>query len=650
MAEPVVADGAQSRRQHVAQVAAYELNSGQSEFSASIPVRAVFPSEGHRVWSDPKHADIGDGSARDVSAQIFQRAESGTAGLNVHSPVFAPDLRIHRPLVFLEQTVEVLAEGCLEVRQVQQELRLSDAHEPALLIETGTGHQTVDVGMELQLLSPGVQDGDKTVDGSAQRFVRCQFFAQRTGGSLEEQFIGLLLPHTQEAAAQLGGQSKSDQEIRRIDSLGQFTLDPPMGGLCPALGAGFVVARVVSKLKVPALFTGKGTPAQCRSAAMSDRPDGAMLLRRERRSRFEELRNKTAQRLQHRGGSAHEFWRGLALAGQLAAEPVHQLQCIFGGLVGQMQIHHGGGDLFMAQEFLDGVQMRPGLQEMRGKRMTQRMHRGIREVELFAGHNNQPLEGGTRHRAGGGVHAPGQRRRGVVVPSACVGEDEQRVPVKAPVAAQFLPQGGGQGHDAVLVSFAVANEQFVFLAFDVVNGQPETFAQAQPATVDELEGSAVAPQTDVGQKIMDLLPGKHGWKRVMIFSLDLREQSPVAVSEEINKEQAGSGARLADGLGRPMFFELYEEEVVAQLSLGDRGRVTADVLVNESELAVIRVPGSIGVVAQSQVIGKPGHRGVRMLIVHRADKVSRGGPDGSQGLLRPWIRVGVVIICFVGVW
>ena len=72
--------------------------------------------------------------------------------------------------------------------------------------------------------------------------------------------------------------------------------------------------------------------------------------------------------------------------------------------------------------------------------------------------------------------------------------------------------------------------------------------------------------------------------------------------------------------------------------------------VNEPELAVVRVAGSVGVVAQSQMLGEPGHGRVRMLIVHRVDKISRGGPDGGQGLLRPRIRVRVVIIGFVGVW
>lgn len=110
-------------------------------------------------------------------------------------------------------------------------------------------------------------------------------------------------------------------------------------------------------------------------------------------------------------GGATSLGAGLDLAGELVAEPVDQLQRILGGLVSQMQIHHSGIDLFMAQEFLDSVQMRPSLQQMSCKRMTQRMHRSSREVELFARHDDQPLQGRTRHGTGRGVHAPRQSLR-----------------------------------------------------------------------------------------------------------------------------------------------------------------------------------------------------------------------------------------------
>ena len=70
----------------MAQGAAYELNAGQSECSASIGVRAVFPAEAHRVWIDPDHAGMGDGGARDIGAQILQSAGSGTSRLDVPPP------------------------------------------------------------------------------------------------------------------------------------------------------------------------------------------------------------------------------------------------------------------------------------------------------------------------------------------------------------------------------------------------------------------------------------------------------------------------------------------------------------------------------------------------------------------------------------
>jgi hypothetical protein len=103
----------------------------------------------------------------------------------------------------------------------------------------------------------------------------------------------------------------------------------------------------------------------------------------------------------------------------------------------------------------------------------------------------------------------------------------------------------------------------------------------------------------MGQEVMDLLAGGHGGQRVVIFGSDLGEEGPIGVTEEIYEEQVGGGTGLADGLGGPLFLEFDEQEVVPQLRLGDGLWVAADVLVDEPELAVVGVPGSIGVVAQS---------------------------------------------------
>lgn len=65
-------------------------------------------------------------------------------------------------------------------------------------------------------------------------------------------------------------------------------------------------------------------------------------------------------------------------------------------------------------------------------------------------------------------------------------------------------------------------------------------------------------------------------------------------------------------------------------------------LVDQPELAVVRVAGSIGVVLESQVFGEPGHRGIEMLIIDRVGPVPRGGPNVGQ---RGWCQVGSPLGC-----
>ena len=105
---------------------------------------------------------------------------------------------------------------------------------------------------------------------------------------------------------------------------------------------------------------------------------------------------------------------------------------------------------------------------------------------------------------------------------------------------------------------------------------------------------------------------------------------------------------LADGLGIPVLLELYKQEVVAQLGLGDGGRIATQVLVNQPDLSVIGVPGAIGVVAQGEMIGELGHGRVGMLVIDRVGEVPGGGPDGRQGLGGPSVCGGrglLVVVC-----
>ena len=257
----------------------------------------------------------------------------------------------------------MLAEGRLQVRQIEQEVRFSGGDKLVVLIQTGAGDQAVNVRVKLQPLCPGMQHGHKSIGVGAQGFVGGELLAQGAGNGGEEQVESLLGARPEKTGAQLSREGEGDQEIGRIDEFAQLSLCPAVRAEGTALGAGFVVAGVIGKVNVAALFAAKGTPAQCRGAAAGDRPDGAVLLRGERRSCLAQLRNKTAQRLQHCGGSAHvacACWAGSA--GQAGAEPIHQAQRVLAGLMRQVQIHHRGSNLLVTQEFLDRVQVSASLQ------------------------------------------------------------------------------------------------------------------------------------------------------------------------------------------------------------------------------------------------------------------------------------------------
>ncbi len=123
------------------------------------------------------------------------------------------------------------------------------------------------------------------------------------------------------------------------------------------------------------------------------------------------------------------------------------------------------------------------------------------------------------------------------------------------------------------MSLAVANEELVLGPLDVVDGQGQALAQAQAAGVDELDRGPVAPKPDVGQQIMHLLAGQHGGQDVVVLGADLAEDRPVGVAEEVDEELARGGERLADGVRLPVLRQFDEEEVVAQLGLGEERRI-----------------------------------------------------------------------------
>jgi len=302
MTEAVVADGPQASGQNMPQIASCKLRAWQGGSFQAVGAVAIFPAEGDGLVGDLEDAPIADDAAGDVGAQIFESGGSIARRLNVHAPVGAPDVWVDLPVVVFKKIAQVLTKGGLEMGQVDEEIRLLDAHESPALIESGAGNQTMDVGMKAHLLVPGVKDGGKTIDGGAQAFVGGQLFRERASHSGEEQLIGQFGQGPEEAVSQLGRQGEGDQEIGSQDELGQFPLDPAGGSGAAALGAGLVIAGMPGEVDL--VTASKGPPAQGRGAAMSDSPKGALLFSRKRRSRFEEVGQKLTQRPQYGGSHA----------------------------------------------------------------------------------------------------------------------------------------------------------------------------------------------------------------------------------------------------------------------------------------------------------------------------------------------------------
>jgi hypothetical protein len=69
--------------------------------------------------------------------------------------------------------------------------------------------------------------------------------------------------------------------------------------------------------------------------------------------------------------------------------------------------------------------------------------------------------------------------------------------------------------------------------------------------------------------------------------------------------------------------------IVRRLGFGVGG-IELEGLMQKPEVTVVGMPGSIGVVTESQKVGELGHRRVGMLIIDRIHILSARGPDGCK--------------------
>lgn len=99
------------------------------------------------------------------------------------------------------------------------------------------------------------------------------------------------------------------------------------------------------------------------------------------------------------------------------------------------------------------------------------MGRGVGQVDFLAGQHEQPLQGAARHGRLRFVHSSGQLVGIALTSTSDVGEDEYGMAVKAIIGTQILQHVFCQRNHPILETLALADDQFPFLAFDVVDGE-----------------------------------------------------------------------------------------------------------------------------------------------------------------------------------
>ena len=174
-----------------------------------------------------------------------------------------------------------MPEAGLEGGDVDEELVALANDHAAKRVDPSGRHNDMEVGMEKELLVPGVKDRGKPAGCRTEPFGVGEAVLKSLCGGGKEDVVGGFGHGAEKQAAQFGGQCERDHEIRRVDSLGQLALHPFAGGLAPALGTGFVVAAVKGKDLFFAGAAGIVVPAQSRGAALGDGADRTPLHRSE---------------------------------------------------------------------------------------------------------------------------------------------------------------------------------------------------------------------------------------------------------------------------------------------------------------------------------------------------------------------------------
>lgn len=200
-----------------------------------------------------------------------------------------------------------------------------------------------------------------------------------------------------------------------------------------------------------------------------------------------------------------------------------------------MGIDHGGADIVVPEEFLDGPDIGAGLEEVGGETVPEGMATGGLED---AGVADRDADGALKGALGGvvasddaGAGVGGESSGGEEILPAelaigarillcqSVGEIDAAVSLGEVASmegldaihlpAQGLFERAGQEGDAILPALAVADEDVALAEVDVLDPEPEAFHQPQPGSIEEA-GHQPGRAVELIEDGVDLVAGQDG--------------------------------------------------------------------------------------------------------------------------------------------
>jgi hypothetical protein len=274
--QAIVADAMEAVWKHVHQEAAHELagSEGHDLVLAAVIGAIVLPSESDMLVGEFDEPAVADGHAVRIAREIgqhlrrhgerllgeydpFPRAVGSQVGHKdpaiLEAGEFREELKFARVEGRCETFEEQAAEQTRQHPDGQEEPR--PASHPACAIgrEAAARHDAMDVGMMIEVLSPGVQDGGEA-DLSAEMPGIAGDRRQRLCGGLEQEPVdlGLILERD---GGDRSGQREHDVEIGSGQEFGLARLHPSLRRRPLALRTMAVAARVVGDARIGAILT-----------------------------------------------------------------------------------------------------------------------------------------------------------------------------------------------------------------------------------------------------------------------------------------------------------------------------------------------------------------------------------------------------------